>query len=155
MLYEPCREFEYGSHEPSACITKGSIALSLKSDLNRSSFWLVYGLRDTISTVSGTQHHLKFINRAHVPFPSFIFQRNSFSLSGWWAPHVSLPVKQSPICTQICLVPFAMLPQLCVPRNIPRPCFIFIKLNIWRYVAYFISKFMVFSIEFNHEFYYV
>ena len=50
---------------------------------------------------------------------------------------------------------FAKCPQLCVPHCTSRTCFIFIKLYVLRFSVYFISKFMVFNVEFNHKFYYV
>ena len=137
--HEPHIKVRCGSYRPSIRITKGSaerFSAVFKS-------WLTSCMRLLLMS----QSHWTWVpfvrfslNRPH-PFLFFFF----FSLCLWlMGPTLSVGLFTIPGVHPRWSVAFALLPQLCASYCASRTCFIFIKLNIWRYVVYFISKFMVF-----------
>jgi len=148
--YEPYRKDRCGLCKTGSRITKGSISLGFKLSAPLKEICLRAAYMSLCDCV-----WVPLVRLTEAPNHEPAFSFNYLSVSLTCGSHLSASLFNVPNSYPGQLNTFAMLLCLCVPRNTSRSCFIFIKLNIWRYVAYFISKFMVFSIEFNHEFYYV
>ena len=144
----------YGVCDPSAFKMKGSIALNSNSFQTAPFFYIVVVYVSHMAT-NGSHQGLRFMNREYLIFPLLFFQRNPYFSLCFVGPIQSVHLSKLPSLHPGWFSVFAMLPQLCVPRNTPRTCSIFIKLNIWRFLMFFISKFMVFNVELNHGFYFV
>ena len=85
----------------------------------------------------------------------FYFSAKILFLSLTSGLHLSARLLKVPSLHPILFKGSVKLPQLCVPQYISSTSFIFIKLILLRFFKYYISKFMVFYIEFNHEFYFM
>ena len=148
--YRSCRSLPCSSREPSVRKRRGHLHYVLNSApfLGLSYLRAVYiSLSHWIigPTCQSSLNRLHFSFLFHFLFPLPLTHRSHLSASLFVIPRMHPAWSWT----------LAKCPQLCVLHYTSRTCFIFKKLYVLRFSVYFISKFMVFNIEFNHEFYYV